>query len=243
MEIQTSFKDFSEAVEAEKMNEALLVTKRKHGEKAMEYVSTNAPVRAKVLGFISEKGSVSKKEMMEFFATVEEDMGRKPSWGWLRKNSHLIDSELSEDGDTSYTLTKRGKRVLNVYNNYDKMITAIKDKDKIKEEDLVNAKNILRKNGVRILNENEDGDCPECTEGLDEGKFEAWYTNNAEVLTKELFETMFPDVAHLYEAGSPAWKKMFGVCCANAKAGTDLSPSCADFFKKFDVMDDCDGVS
>jgi hypothetical protein len=152
-EFVTSFEEYKALKESKNVNEALLVTKRKRGENQMEYVSTNAPVRAKILGFVAEKGDVTKEEMLEFFSTVEEEEGKRPSWGWLRKNSHLIDSELDEDGNTVYSLTKRGKRVLDVYQNYEKMTNAIKDKDKIKEEEILKAKELLKNNGIKTLDE------------------------------------------------------------------------------------------
>lgn len=230
MEIITSFKEYSRLEESQQLDEALLVTKRKRGENAMEYVSTNAPVRAKILGFIAEKGTVSKKEMLEYFSSVEEDLGKKPSWGWLRKNSHLIDSEMDENGDTSYSLTKRGKRVLDVYKNYEKLTGALKSADEVKEEEIKKAKELLRSNGVRTLDEKEE--CTDCSD-----KFDKWLEANHEKLTEEMFKKYFPD--EIYE-GSDGWKYMLGVCCANSESGNKLSPSCMEFFRDNpDAEDNC----
>jgi len=123
----TSYNEYlnniSEANEANELNEAYLVAKRRNGNKPAEYISSNAPVRTKVLSFISEKesGKVSKKELMEFFETLQEELGKKPSWGWLSKNAQYIDKEIDENGDQYYSLTKRGKRVLEVLKSYEKV--------------------------------------------------------------------------------------------------------------------------
>ena len=113
-ELVTSFAEFrnlvNESISATEMNESKVNTD-----------SVDTSLRTIILSFISEEGTISKKNLLEFFSLVEEKVGQKPSWSWLRKNSHLIDSELDENGETIYSLTKRGQRVLEVYKNYEKL--------------------------------------------------------------------------------------------------------------------------
>ncbi len=95
------------------VNEAKFAAKRKYTQNHPEVtMSTHAPVRNKVLEFIESKGSVTKKEILEFFDQMGESTGRKPSRNWIAKNENLVGSRISEDGEVSYYLTKRGKRVL-----------------------------------------------------------------------------------------------------------------------------------
>ena len=101
----------------EELLEKILVYKRKYGKRVDDRtIGSNAPVRTKVLGFISEKGSVSKEALTEFFDTLAEENGKKPSYGWLRRNSDYITKVVDEDGNHAYTLSKRGKKVLETHN-------------------------------------------------------------------------------------------------------------------------------
>lgn len=112
---------------AKQVNEAQLVIKRKYSRnKPVVYeeqtVSPRGPVRNKVLSFISSKKKVSESQMREFFDSLEESYGKKPNWGWLRNNAAYIDKEVSESGEVFYTLTKRGKRVLEQRSKYDQRL-------------------------------------------------------------------------------------------------------------------------
>lgn len=103
----TSFKEFHD-----NLNEAKFVAKRKYTDRHPEEVmSTNAPIRNKVLEFLNDKGSVSHEEFREFLLSLSEDKSRTASWSWVRKNSDLIDRYVNENGEVSYLLTKRGKRI------------------------------------------------------------------------------------------------------------------------------------
>lgn len=147
-ELITSFAEYRAIV-----NEAMAATEISEG-RSTNVDSAVAPLRTKVLGFIAEKGQVSKKELLEFFSLVEEELGQKPSWSWLRKNSHLIDSDLDENGETTYTLTKRGSRVLDVYKNYEKLSRggSLDESEEVsKEEEIERAKQILAEAGIRTI--------------------------------------------------------------------------------------------
>ena len=101
----------------EEILEKNLVYKRKYGKRVDDQtIGSNAPIRTKVLGFISEKGTVSKEALTEFFETLAEANGKKPSHGWLRRNSDYITKVMDEDGNQAYTLSKLGQRVLNTHN-------------------------------------------------------------------------------------------------------------------------------
>jgi len=105
-----------------KLNEAKLVIKRKYTRPKVyeeETVSPRGPVRNRVLSFINEKGKVSETELREFFDSLEEIIGKKPNWSWVRNNAAYIDKEILENGEVYYTLTKRGERVLNKQMQYE----------------------------------------------------------------------------------------------------------------------------
>ena len=107
----------------ETVNESnfILTSKRKRGESSAEYMSTNAPLRHKVLEFIDKKGSVTEKDMEEFLTTISEDLGRTPSKNWLKNNKHLVDFKVNEDGSKTYKLTKRAKTILNTHRKFENM--------------------------------------------------------------------------------------------------------------------------
>lgn len=147
--IITSFEEYKNSV-----NEGFLVSKRGRGGNH-EIISTNAPVRTKILSFIAEKGTVSKNELLEYFSIIEEDLGKKPSWSWMSKNSHLVSSKVDENGETKYSLTKRGQRVLDVYRNYETLETSYKNSKEAKQAEIKKAKEILSKAGIRVLDESE----------------------------------------------------------------------------------------
>ena len=124
-ELATSYEDFSrmisEARDAEALTEALVTAKRKYtADHPALKVSTSAPVRSRVLAFVAEHKKVSKGQLKEFFKSLSEETGRRPSWGWVRKNANLIDSEIDEkSGETFFSLTKRGQRVLEIHKNFE----------------------------------------------------------------------------------------------------------------------------
>lgn len=105
------------------MNESnfIITSKRKRGESSAEYMSTNAPLRHKVLEFIDKKGSVTEKEMEEFLTTISEELGRTPSKNWLKNNKHLVDFKVNEDGSKTFKLSKRAKTILNTHRKFENM--------------------------------------------------------------------------------------------------------------------------
>ena len=108
---KTKEKDLPEKVD----ERATMQVKRKYGEYDSIKVGANAPVRNKILGFISEKGSCTKEELMEYINTTNEETGSKTSGSWLKKNSKYI-KEFTKDGCPCCKLSPLGKRVMNKVN-------------------------------------------------------------------------------------------------------------------------------
>ena len=93
------------------INEKHIVFKRKYTDNHPEKkVGAVAPIREKVLSYLSENGTVSKTVMMEFIAGLNEETGGKTSRKWLNKNTHLV-SVTEKNGEKYYSLTATGKRV------------------------------------------------------------------------------------------------------------------------------------
>lgn len=66
-----------------------------------------------VLQFISEKEKVTKKELMEFLDSMEEDdSGKKPSMKWVKGQKKYIKYKIQEDEANYFTLTPLGRRLL-----------------------------------------------------------------------------------------------------------------------------------
>jgi len=89
--------------------------KRKYGKYASTVVGANAPVRQKILGFVSEQGSCCKTDLMEYIKSANEESGRKTSPQWIKKNSRYLVT-FEKNGETHYKLSKLGKRVINATN-------------------------------------------------------------------------------------------------------------------------------
>lgn len=93
------------------LNEAKVVVKRKytdtHPEKS---VSNRAPIRERVLSFVSEKGSVTRQELMEFLSSMNEETGGNTSRKWLTKNPTLFVIK-EKNGVKTYNLSSYGKKV------------------------------------------------------------------------------------------------------------------------------------
>jgi hypothetical protein len=101
------FREYSKA-----LDEAKMQVKRKYTDNHPEVSkSSHAPVRIKVLEFLNQKGKVTKEEMGTFLKSLVEGTGKRPSWGWIKKNADLVD-EYSNNETKMYCLTKRGKKVL-----------------------------------------------------------------------------------------------------------------------------------
>jgi len=66
-----------------------------------------------VLQFVSEKEKVTKKELMEFLDSMEEDSsGKRPSMKWVNNQKKYIRYKVQEDEANYYSLTPLGRRVL-----------------------------------------------------------------------------------------------------------------------------------
>lgn len=73
-----------------------------------------APVRSKILKFVSENGGyISRTELLEYINGMNEDIGSKTSMGWVRQNYRYIRETVLKGGERGYKLTKLGKRVVN----------------------------------------------------------------------------------------------------------------------------------
>ena len=103
MDFIETFEDF--------INEGRVVIKRKytdtHPEKA---VSDKAPIRERVLSFVSEKGSVTRQELLEFLSAMNEETGGNTSRKWLTKNPTLFVIK-EKNGIKTYNLSSYGKKV------------------------------------------------------------------------------------------------------------------------------------
>lgn len=94
---------------AEFLNEKIQV-KRKYTDNYPAQFKNETGVRNKVLEFIFNKGTVTKQEINEFFNSLKETMGKKPSSSFLRDNSYLFSKNIDENGEVSYSLTNRGRQ-------------------------------------------------------------------------------------------------------------------------------------
>jgi hypothetical protein len=115
---EKDLKDYAKTKEEdlpEKIDERTIQVKRKYKDYDSINVGANAPVRTNILGFISEKGSCTRKELMEFIATTNEDSGSKTSSAWIRKNKKYI-TEFTKEGCDCCKLSKLGQRVMNKTN-------------------------------------------------------------------------------------------------------------------------------
>jgi len=73
------------------------------------YMSVKNEVKNSIVKFLHEKGSATRKEIMEFAATMGES-GAVVDRRWISRNKQLIKCMVSEEGPNQYILTKLGKR-------------------------------------------------------------------------------------------------------------------------------------
>ena len=93
------------------INEARVSVKRKYTDAHPEvHVSDHAPVREKVLNWVSEKGSVTKSELSQFLKGLNEENGKGSGSKWLTRNTRLFNVKES-NGEKVYTLSAMGKKV------------------------------------------------------------------------------------------------------------------------------------
>lgn len=127
----TTFGDFVETINESHdfMPKRSLILKRKYKEGIEERVGIKAPLRTKVLTFLEEKGGkVTNEEMEHFISLMSEKEGPKPSWEWLKSNKDYIEKVVEEGKPTVYRLTKKGKKVLEMYKKYEEISNFYKEK-------------------------------------------------------------------------------------------------------------------
>jgi hypothetical protein len=73
------------------------------------YMSVKNPLKNSVVKFLYEKDKATRKEILEFAATLGES-GQAVDRRWISRNKQLIKCLVSEEGPNQYTLTRLGKR-------------------------------------------------------------------------------------------------------------------------------------
>lgn len=73
------------------------------------YMSANNQIKNSIVKFLHEKGSCTRKEILEFAATLGES-GASVDRRWITRNKQLIKCLVNEEGPNLYTLTKLGRR-------------------------------------------------------------------------------------------------------------------------------------
>ena len=73
------------------------------------YMSVKNELKNSIVKFLHEKGQVTRKDILEFAATLGES-GASVDRRWISRNKQLIKCVISEDGPNHYVLTKLGKR-------------------------------------------------------------------------------------------------------------------------------------
>jgi hypothetical protein len=99
----------------ESINEKMHVAKRSYTEKHPSVkVSSYAPVRQEVLGYISGAGKVTESDLKEFFRMVTEKTGKKTSMQWVAKNEKYLHIR-EKQGIKTYQLNRLGEKVLKMH--------------------------------------------------------------------------------------------------------------------------------
>lgn len=95
------------------VNEGKVTVKRKYTDlHPQREVSTNAPIRERILSFVKEGGRVSHEELMEFIASMNEENGGSTSRKWVNKNTQYFHIT-EKNGVKTYRLSALGERVHN----------------------------------------------------------------------------------------------------------------------------------
>jgi len=90
-----------------------ILLKRKYGERPTIMASINGPVRNKVLSFVAESGSVSKRELKEFILGLKENRSNLAAANmFLKRNAKYFITE-NRNGITYYKLSDLGRRLFN----------------------------------------------------------------------------------------------------------------------------------
>lgn len=91
--------------------EGKLTVKRKYTESHPELtVGDIAPVREKIISFIAEKGEVTVNELKEFINLMNEEIGTKTTYDWVRKNGKYFNKRGLGENQV-ITLSDVGKKV------------------------------------------------------------------------------------------------------------------------------------
>ena len=95
--------------------EGKMTVKRKYTDSypAMT-VGDLAPVREKIISFIAEKGQVTVNELKEFISLMNEEIGTKTTYDWVRKNGKYFNRKGLGENQV-ITLSAVGKKVHTAY--------------------------------------------------------------------------------------------------------------------------------
>lgn len=95
------------------LNEALLTVKRKYTESHPAHInSSHGPTRNPILEFINSKGTVTHTQLKEFIQMKNESAGTSTGFSWVKRNEHLINKMTREGQEPTYSLTSRGRRLM-----------------------------------------------------------------------------------------------------------------------------------
>lgn len=95
-------------------NRSITLT-RKYGGKSPVVVGSRAPLRSKVLSFVSENAKVSRVNLKRFIAGLNET-SKNPAAAanmWLKRNARFFITE-SKGGVTSFKLSKLGEKLMSM---------------------------------------------------------------------------------------------------------------------------------
>lgn len=93
------------------INESKVTVKRKYTDAyPAQHISSNGPVRERILSFVKEKGEVSHEDMMEYVKGVNEETGGNTSRKWLNKNARYFTIK-EKNGIKTYRLSSLGEKV------------------------------------------------------------------------------------------------------------------------------------
>ena len=95
------------------INESKTITlKRGYGDKQPVVVGSAAPLRNQVLSFVAESKRVSRNELRQFIAGLNENNSPAATTMWLKRNAQYFIAE-SKNGVTYYKLSTVGQRLAN----------------------------------------------------------------------------------------------------------------------------------
>lgn len=124
--------------------------KRGYGQRKPVIAAARGAVRDQVLPFVAENKKVSGKVLRKFIAGLNEN-GSKPAAVnmWLKRNSKYFVAE-SKNGETFYTLSKIGRRLVN------RLQPITESKEKEADHDFVDTKKGYERKGITSSADAED---------------------------------------------------------------------------------------